>query len=75
MSAGPLTCTVTGLTDGTVYSFTVVATNGVGPSAPSGPSSPVTPFATGYDLVGSDGGVFVFDGRGRRAASTVRCRR
>jgi hypothetical protein len=34
---------VTGLANGTAYSFTVVATNGVGDSAPSTPSDPVTP--------------------------------
>jgi hypothetical protein len=34
---------VTGLTNGTAYTFTVVATNEVGPSNPSSASSPVTP--------------------------------
>jgi hypothetical protein len=34
---------VTGLTDGTAYTFTITATNGVGTSAPSAASSPVTP--------------------------------
>ena len=29
-SSGPLSCTVTGLTNGTTYSFAVIATNGVG---------------------------------------------
>jgi len=37
------TCTVTGLTGGTSYTFTVTATNSVGSSAPSTASSPVTP--------------------------------
>jgi hypothetical protein len=37
---------VTGLTNGTSYTFTVVATNSIGNSASSDPSSAVTPFAT-----------------------------
>jgi Lamin Tail Domain/Fibronectin type III domain len=35
--------TVTGLANGTAYSFTVAATNSDGPSPPSDPSAPVTP--------------------------------
>ncbi|MBN6187686.1 S-layer homology domain-containing protein [Aneurinibacillus sp. BA2021] len=34
---------MTGLTNGTTYTFTVVATNGVGDSIPSAQSNPVTP--------------------------------
>jgi hypothetical protein len=42
--ASPLT--VTGLTNGTAYTFTVVATNSAGSSAPSDASTPVTPVTT-----------------------------
>ena len=35
--------TVSGLTDGDTYTFTVTATNQIGTSAPSAPSNPVTP--------------------------------
>lgn len=36
-------CTVTGLTDGTSYTFTVTATNGIGTGPVSAPSNPVVP--------------------------------
>jgi hypothetical protein len=39
------TATVSGLTDGTAYTFTVKATNSVGTGSASAPSSAVTPFA------------------------------
>jgi Fibronectin type III domain len=43
---GDLSCVVTGLDNGTAYTFTVIATNTVGDSDPSDASNPVTPLAT-----------------------------
>ena len=45
MTGDATTCTVTGLTNGTAYTFTVIATNAVGDCPASTPPTPVTPAA------------------------------
>ncbi len=55
---GSLSCTVTGLTNGTPYRFTVTATNGTATGPASGASAPVTPSA----LPGSPTGVIATAG-------------
>jgi len=49
------TATITGLVNGTAYTFTVSATNAIGTSAASTASSPVTPTAPATSLVANGG--------------------
>jgi hypothetical protein len=51
-----LTCTITGLTNGTAYGFTVSALTGAGWGESSGSSAPVIPRATVIVVVGARDG-------------------
>ena len=52
-TGGATSTTVLGLTNGTSYTFTVVATNGVGPGPASDPSNSVTPTASTTEVTNS----------------------
>jgi uncharacterized repeat protein (TIGR02543 family) len=58
-SGATTSCSITGLTNGTSYTFTVTATNSIGISDPSAPSSAITPVAPAAPVVAAQtsGGV------------------
>ena len=64
-----LTYSVTGLTDGTAYTFEVAAINSVGTGSNSGASNSVTPFHTYTGNTGSLVGTFGATGSGRVVVS------
>ena len=66
-TVGATSCVVTGLSVGTAYTFTVVATNSLGNSAPSGASLAVTPGSGFTPLVP----VRLFDSRPLEAQGAV----
>lgn len=55
-SSTTTSCSITGLTNGTSYTFTVTATNSIGVSDPSSASSPITPAAPVVTPPSSGGG-------------------
>jgi hypothetical protein len=79
VAAPALTCTISGLTNGTAYTFTVEALNGAGWSANSAPSNPITPkpdvtptiLITGYRGTGDATGRVYADGTTTHLAGTT----
>ena len=72
-TTGATSCTVTGLTNGVTYTFTVTATNSTGEGADSSPSNPVTPMETdtGITVPGPPTGASAIAGSGSATISWV----
>ena len=71
VSVPALTCEVSGLTNGTAYTFTVRALNGAGWGASSGPSNAVTPRATPVKTIQITGSRDALDTRIVRVSGTT----
>ena len=71
VSAPALTCTVSGLTNGTSYTFTVRALNGAGWGSDSAPSNAVTPRATPVKAIQITGSRDASDTRVVRVSGTT----
>ena len=75
-TSGPLSCVVSGLTNGTPYTFKVTATNAIGTGPASAASTPVTPVAPSGSFFHALAPARVLDSRpGSRATRAATARR